>query len=84
MVLMAVYNSEGLVGRCDANCFNAHLPECDCICGGANHGVGERVAVSQTTTRAQTWIARFIAEKKVSGADTEVFGVATTQPSLFG
>jgi hypothetical protein len=37
---IAVYNSEGCVGRCDAKCHYAAEPECDCICGGALHGWG--------------------------------------------
>lgn len=39
--LISVYNSQGCVGRCDARCYNAKTADCDCICGGANHGVGE-------------------------------------------
>lgn len=38
--LIAVYNSEGCVGRCDARCYEATHDKCDCICGGANHGAG--------------------------------------------
>jgi len=40
VTLIAVCNSKGCVGRCDAKCYNAAKPECDCICGGANHGRG--------------------------------------------
>ena len=30
-------------GRCDARCYNASPQgRCNCICGGANHGVGYR------------------------------------------
>ncbi len=39
--LIAVYNSEGLVGRCDAKCYLAHDEICTCICGGMNHGAGK-------------------------------------------
>lgn len=46
--VMAVYNSEGCVGRCDAKCHDAHEPECVCICGGANHGAGYQRAVDNT------------------------------------
>ncbi len=42
--LIYVGNSEGCVGRCDAKCYNATAPDCDCICGGKNHGVGRQVA----------------------------------------
>jgi hypothetical protein len=38
--LLAVYNSEGLIGRCDARCYHARWEDCTCICGGRNHGVG--------------------------------------------
>jgi len=41
----AVYNSDGCVGRCDAKCHNATQPECHCICGGAMHGVGGKIAM---------------------------------------
>jgi hypothetical protein len=46
---IAVYNSEGVVGRCDAKCHNAQSPECDCICGGRLHGVGADRAVAENT-----------------------------------
>jgi len=46
--LIAVYNSSGLVGRCDAKCYNAKHPVCTCICGGANHGQGLQKAVENT------------------------------------
>ena len=38
--LIAVYNSEGCVGRCDARCYLARSKKCHCICGGKNHGSG--------------------------------------------
>lgn len=33
-------SSGGRQRRCDANCYNAKTPKCDCVCGGANHGKG--------------------------------------------
>jgi hypothetical protein len=42
---LAVYNSEGCVGRCDARCHEAKGPHCNCICGGKNHGAGEAQAI---------------------------------------
>ena len=27
-------------GRCDARCYNAHGGDCNCCCGGMNHGRG--------------------------------------------
>lgn len=43
--VLAVYNSDGCVGRCDANCHEAKSPTCDCICGGKNHGAGLQQAI---------------------------------------
>jgi hypothetical protein len=52
--LMTVYNSKGrAVTCCNASCYNAKPPSelkdtthpvCICICGGANHGVGQQRA----------------------------------------
>lgn len=50
--LMAVYNSQGCVGRCDARCYNAKGPRCRCICGGKNHGVGLAKARDNTARMA--------------------------------
>jgi hypothetical protein len=46
--LIYVGNSEGCVGRCDAKCYEATEPECQCICGGRNHGVGLQRAQENT------------------------------------
>jgi hypothetical protein len=54
--LLAVYNSEGCVGRCDAKCYNAHEPECVCICGGKNHGAGLKKATENMREVAEGWL----------------------------
>jgi hypothetical protein len=54
--LIAVYNSDGCVGRCDAKCYNAKGDKCECICGGANHGVGLKQADANTQKMAEKWI----------------------------
>lgn len=51
--LIAVYNSDGCVGRCDARCYNATSPTCNCICGGKNHGVGQQQAESNVRAYTQ-------------------------------
>jgi len=43
--VISAYNSSGCIGRCDAKCHVATHPDCDCICGGANHGVGLKQAI---------------------------------------
>lgn len=50
--LIAVFNSEGCVGRCDAKCYDATQMECDCACGGRNHGQGLRQAQENTAEMA--------------------------------
>ena len=42
---IAVYNSDGCVGRCDATCHEAKHATCTCICGGINHGKGLQQAI---------------------------------------
>jgi hypothetical protein len=54
--LIAVYNSEGCQGRCDAKCYEAHEEECDCICGGRNHGAGKEQALDNTRELAESWL----------------------------
>ena len=46
--LIVVGNSEGVIGRCDAKCYEAHELKCTCICGGRNHGVGLQKALENT------------------------------------
>ena len=43
MTLLTVGNSEGS-RHCDARCYDAKGPDCDCCCGGANHGKGLQAA----------------------------------------
>jgi hypothetical protein len=56
--LIAVYNSEGCQGRCDAKCYAAREPECECICGGRNHGADPDQAVCNTRELAQGWSSK--------------------------
>src|SRR6266481_2078487 len=45
---------------CNAKCYNAKRPECDCMCGGRNHGVGELQAHRNSRETGVSWIARAI------------------------
>ena len=76
--LIAVYNSSGVVGRCDAKCHNATHPDCDCVCGGANHGVGLKQAISNTREIAMDQI------EAEYGKDARAqFDESVLQPALF-
>jgi hypothetical protein len=72
--LIAVYNSEGCVGRCDARCYEAAEPECDCICGGRNHGAGQEQALDNTRELAESWLERV----RASGQDITRAELAVT------
>ena len=47
--LMTWGNSDGIKGRCDANCHNASSPasQCKCMCRGAYHGATRRGELDQ-------------------------------------
>lgn len=74
--VLAVYNSEGCVGRCDAKCHEATTRECDCICGGRNHGIGVRRALDQTRADIERMagpdaLARFESHHRVGATRVE-------------
>jgi hypothetical protein len=56
ITLISFRSSSGAQGRCDAKCYDAKEPECDCICGGRNHGAGRDKAVENTRELAETMI----------------------------
>ena len=47
--LLKHYNRHGLVGRCDARCYDAKGPICRCICNGRFHGKGFAQAQQELT-----------------------------------
>ncbi len=70
--LIYAANSSGCIGKCDANCYNATSPTCDCICGGRNHGVGLKQAQENTREYASEWIERYAKEKGIDKKDLTV------------
>ena len=70
--LISVYNSDGCVGRCDAKCYNATEPHCDCICGGKNHGAGYKQAVDNTRELADQWLERYKDEKGLTNCKCKI------------
>lgn len=67
--LIIVKKSGGrIVGRCDASCYNATAPDCDCVCGGKNHGVGLEKAAQQVSEYTEEQL-KALAEK--GGSVTE-------------
>lgn len=59
--LISAYDGGVCYGRCDAKCYDAigvSADECDCVCGGANHGVGLGQALANTIALAPDWLKR--------------------------
>jgi hypothetical protein len=69
------------VGRCDARCYDAKHPDCDCICGGVNHGAGLNRAVDNTRELAGAWIEH--AHASGMDFDRAELGTAVSAPTLF-
>lgn len=70
--LISVYNSEGCVGRCDARCYDASEPDCDCICGGMNHGKGQKQAESNTAEHAKRMLEAYEDRKGLQGTEAQL------------
>jgi len=70
-----------LLGRCDARCYNAQHPSCDCVCGGRNHGVGLERALENTRQMAEAMIAEYASRRGLAHYQAQVHS-AVTQPPL--
>ena len=81
VTLISYYSSGGDQGRCDAKCYLASEPECDCICGGRNHGAGLAQAEENTRELAASWVE----QARANGQDvTRVeLGAAALHEPLF-
>lgn len=82
VTLIAVYDSSGLVGRCDARCYGAKHPNCTCVCGGANHGAGLDQAQQNTEEMAEAWIEEYAAARGLEEYESHVARLGK-QLSLF-
>ena len=81
VTLIEFRNGRGVIGRCDAKCYTAQHPDCDCICGGRNHGTGLQRDIENTRELAEGWLERCRAAHP--DACAEVAG-AVRQIDLFG
>jgi len=75
--MIAAYNSSGCIGRCDAKCYLATSPDCTCICGGKNHGVGLKKAMANTQELAEAWIEAYAGQHP----DVERFTIPARRPA---
>ena len=81
MTLISAHNSEGCAGRCDARCYDATQTECDCICGGSNHGKGQAHAIENTAKHADRWIREY--RERTGGAWRFELGEIVEQMKLW-
>jgi hypothetical protein len=59
MSTLIASGSSGTFRRaCNAKCYNAKRPECDCLCGGINHGVGEPQARKNCRSMGVAWTSQ--------------------------
>jgi hypothetical protein len=72
VTLISYQSSGGDQGRCDAKCYDAEWDECDCICGGRNHGAGKQQALDNTRELAESWIE----QARANGQDVGRFELA--------
>jgi len=57
--LIEIRNSSGLVGRCDAKCYDAVDAECTCVCNGKNHGAGLKHAQDNTSEMSKSLLRKY-------------------------
>ena len=69
--IIKVVDNHGTIGRCDAKCHEAELPDCHCVCGGAFHGVGTEIAVEDRSFLTDDEILENI--KTSAGSRARVF-----------
>lgn len=75
--MIAAYNSDGCIGRCDAKCYEAQHPDCTCICGGKNHGAGQKKALENTRELAEQWMDAY----KSQHPDISHFTIPARKPA---
>lgn len=70
MSALIVVETPGGRRSCDAKCYLAVGGECDCVCGGMNHGVGCEQAIANTAERA----SEMLRDAVKAGDRMKIFG----------
>jgi hypothetical protein len=85
VTLISWATSGGETGRCDAKCYSATEDECDCCCGGLNHGAGLDQAERNTHELAESWVEHAQQQAAAAGREVPTFhlGDAATHEPLF-
>ena len=83
MTLIEIRDGSGtVVGRCDAKCYNAEQPHCDCVCGGMNHGAGKQKALENTKEYVKEMIKEYVGKKGLKKYEA-LIGEEVVQDKLF-
>jgi hypothetical protein len=53
--IIAAYNGDKCLTRCNYRCYEARKKSCNCICKGKNHGVGLAQAIRNAATARLHW-----------------------------
>lgn len=69
---MSMSVGDRCIGRCDARCYNAEHEDCDCVCGGLNHGAGEQQAINNTRDCWTEWAKDYAKRKGLKQYTTGV------------
>jgi len=83
VVLIASYSSSGN-RRCDSRCYDAECAQCDCICGGVNHGVGLAKALDNTRSLAESIRDYFTNQQEAQEHNSTYIDPQAFQLSIFG
>ncbi len=81
--LIAIYGSEGCDGRCDARCYDAKNHNCNCVCGGRNHGVGLEKAAENTREMVDQWVEDYAKTKGLENYRVRINRELVDQHQLF-
>lgn len=67
---------------CNERCYESDDPECDCICGGENHGQGQTQAEVNAAISGPEWLGRYVTEHRLDPWDcrAQILGFETSVP----
>jgi predicted RNase H-like HicB family nuclease len=70
--LIEIRTTSGCKGRCDAKCYDAEHDDCQCICGGYNHGKGIETAKENIRKWSEVMIEDYAAKFDIYDYETLV------------
>jgi hypothetical protein len=71
-VLLWIQGKEGPISMCNENCYDSTVPECHCVCGGRNHGVGYKEAWARVGRDGFSMVRQYIEREKLNYPDLQI------------